>query len=295
MPGRQYQSSTGYRYGFNGMENDNEVKGSGNSYDFGARIYDPRLGRWLSLDPMMTKYTDLSPYNFSGNNPILFVDKDGRDYGVYINHKDNTIIVKATLYTTNDYICSAESAAMSWNNENGKHQYKVGDGPNAKYYDIKFEVTVKAFDDPQTMVNELYKDKSGEANQYMNVPDDALNGDNGWTGSINKKEGGANKFLVTKSSEKRKTGSHEVGHGLGLGHFLSGLMKKGLQRADDETNITKENVTEVLNHAGIGKMTPKDGMNDQIEDNNPSAKSQIHSEGSAPKTFDDGEVTEKKK
>lgn len=39
MPGRSYQG-TGYRYGFNGMEKDDEVKGSGNSYDFGARIYD---------------------------------------------------------------------------------------------------------------------------------------------------------------------------------------------------------------------------------------------------------------
>jgi RHS repeat-associated protein len=43
---------TCYRYGFNGMEKDDEVKGSGNSLDFGSRIYDARTGRWLSVDPV---------------------------------------------------------------------------------------------------------------------------------------------------------------------------------------------------------------------------------------------------
>jgi RHS repeat-associated protein len=68
-----------YRYGFNGKEKDNETYGEGNAYDFGARIYDSRLGRWLSLDPLMAKYPFLSPYNFCINNPILFKDYDGRD------------------------------------------------------------------------------------------------------------------------------------------------------------------------------------------------------------------------
>ena len=44
MVGRNYNSG-GYRYGFNGKENDNEVKGEGNQQDYGLRIYDPRLGR----------------------------------------------------------------------------------------------------------------------------------------------------------------------------------------------------------------------------------------------------------
>jgi RHS repeat-associated protein len=51
MPGRTFNSSE-YRYGFGGHEKDDEIKGEGNSLDFGARIYDPRLGRWLSVDPI---------------------------------------------------------------------------------------------------------------------------------------------------------------------------------------------------------------------------------------------------
>ncbi|MEZ2442984.1 RHS repeat-associated core domain-containing protein [Chitinophaga sp. RCC_12] len=45
-----------YRYGFNGKENDNEVKGEGNQQDYGMRIYDPRLGRFLSVDPLTKGY-----------------------------------------------------------------------------------------------------------------------------------------------------------------------------------------------------------------------------------------------
>ncbi len=68
-----------YRYGFNGMEKDDEVKGRGNSYDFGARMYDSRLGRWLTIDLLASKYPSLSSYNFVGNSPVVFVDPDGND------------------------------------------------------------------------------------------------------------------------------------------------------------------------------------------------------------------------
>ena len=68
----------GYRFGFNGMEKDNEVKGKGNSLDFGARIYDSRLGRWLSIDPLAAKYPDVSTFTFALNTPIQAKDPDGR-------------------------------------------------------------------------------------------------------------------------------------------------------------------------------------------------------------------------
>jgi len=51
MPGRKFSSDGAYRYGLNGKENDNEVKGEGGQQDYGMRIYDPRLGKFLSVDP----------------------------------------------------------------------------------------------------------------------------------------------------------------------------------------------------------------------------------------------------
>jgi RHS repeat-associated protein len=66
-------------YGFNGQEKDDGVKGEGNSYDFGERMYDNRLGRWLSVDPLARKYSEFSPYCFVANNPINLMDLNGRD------------------------------------------------------------------------------------------------------------------------------------------------------------------------------------------------------------------------
>lgn len=80
QPGRQYSAGTGYRYGFNGKENDNEIKGEGNQQDYGIRIYDTRLGRFLSVDPLTRGYPMLTPYQFASNTPILGVDLDGMEF-----------------------------------------------------------------------------------------------------------------------------------------------------------------------------------------------------------------------
>ena len=89
MPGRSF-SSPSYRYGFNGKEKDDEVKGSGNSLDFGARIHDPRLGRFLSLDPLSKKFPSESNYGYAGNNPILFIDREGERKTLYVTLIDET-------------------------------------------------------------------------------------------------------------------------------------------------------------------------------------------------------------
>ena len=78
MPGREFQA-TPYRFGFNGKENDHDVKGFGNQQDYGARIYDGRLGRFLSVDPLTKEYPWYTPYQFSGNKPIRFNDRDGEE------------------------------------------------------------------------------------------------------------------------------------------------------------------------------------------------------------------------
>ena len=79
MPGRSFTAGTGYRFGFNGKENDNEVKGDGNQQDYGFRIYDPRLGKFLSVDPLTKKYPELTAYQFASNTPIQAIDLDGAE------------------------------------------------------------------------------------------------------------------------------------------------------------------------------------------------------------------------
>ncbi len=69
-----------YRYGYNGKENDNEVKGESNQQDYGFRVYDPRVGRFLSVDPLTKDYPMLTPYQYASNRPIDGVDLDGLEY-----------------------------------------------------------------------------------------------------------------------------------------------------------------------------------------------------------------------
>ena len=82
MPGRKYSAGSEYRYVFNGKEKDNSI-GEGN-LDFGERMYDNRLGRWLSLDPLQKKYPGESHYVFVSNNPLFYKDADGREKVVTI-------------------------------------------------------------------------------------------------------------------------------------------------------------------------------------------------------------------
>ena len=80
----------GYRYGFNGMERDDNVKGAGNSYTTEFRQYDPRVARWLSIDPKSKKFPWQSPYVAFDNNPILFPDPTGEEIvNPYEGAKDN--------------------------------------------------------------------------------------------------------------------------------------------------------------------------------------------------------------
>lgn len=69
-----------YRFGFNGKEN--EIKGDGNQQDYGMRIYEPRLGKFLSVDPIAKNYPWYTPYQFAGNMPIIAIDIDGEEPAV---------------------------------------------------------------------------------------------------------------------------------------------------------------------------------------------------------------------
>jgi RHS repeat-associated protein len=71
------ESSWEYRYGYQGSEKDDEMKGEGNSYTTEFRQYDPRLGRWLSPDPLASLEPAWTTYRFCFNNPLIYTDEDG--------------------------------------------------------------------------------------------------------------------------------------------------------------------------------------------------------------------------
>ena len=77
LSGRTF-SSPNYKYGFNGKEKDAEMHGNdGDSYDFGARMYDVRVGRWWSMDKLADSLPESSPYSYCLNGPLDMIDDDG--------------------------------------------------------------------------------------------------------------------------------------------------------------------------------------------------------------------------
>lgn len=96
LPGRNYSSGS-YRYLFQGQEHDDEINGStGTSYSFEYRMHDPRIGRFLSIDPLAAKYPHNSPYAFSENRVIDGVELEGLE----------------TIYYMQSFLCNIGQPAL---------------------------------------------------------------------------------------------------------------------------------------------------------------------------------------
>ncbi len=78
QPGRSFNAGN-YRYSFNGKENEGKdwTSTDGSHLDFGARIYDSRIAKFLSVDPLYKEYPYWSSYLYAGDNPILYIDENG--------------------------------------------------------------------------------------------------------------------------------------------------------------------------------------------------------------------------
>jgi RHS repeat-associated protein len=85
-----------YRYAFNGKEKDDELKGEGNSYDYGFRMHDPRIGRFLSVDPLGHNFPWYSSYQFAGNKPIIAIDLEGAEEFIVIGDPSTAVSVNNT-------------------------------------------------------------------------------------------------------------------------------------------------------------------------------------------------------
>jgi len=150
IPTRNFQSPE-YRYGFQGQEKDDEIKGNGNSLNYKFRMHDPRVGRFFAVDPLEKVYPHNSPYAFSENRVIDGAELEGLEYITRIH----IVVENKVKYTydmvyykmSNEVIEKIGGTTTSW--YNAAPYGPEGKGVKHEFRDKKGKVLYKAIWDHQ--------------------------------------------------------------------------------------------------------------------------------------------------
>src|SRR5690606_31648052 len=136
-------SEAAEKYKFAGKELNDEL--GLNVYDFGARNYMPDLGRWANIDPLAEKYWNVTPYGYVFNNPVYFIDPDGKQINlshIRDNNKEAYDTLISELQKITGYTLSVDDKGfLSFKTEkgkNGKDQAVISKDENGKNIGSKF-------------------------------------------------------------------------------------------------------------------------------------------------------------
>jgi RHS repeat-associated protein len=199
------------RYTFSGKEKQT-VKDLG-WLDFTARmVSNSEIPMFTTQDPLAEKYYSWSPYLYCFNNPLKYVDPDGRDGIIIINDIDKSITIKANiiLYSTQEGIGrdALDKAAQKYEQNIKDNWSKDSDGNawtydnDGKTYTVNFDVNVSV--DVQS-ANEKNRDYNGE-NNYIEV---VSGNDRTFTSKVSGTNNG-------KWASETESAAHEFGHIIGL-------------------------------------------------------------------------------
>jgi len=157
-------SAGSYRYGFNGMEKDDDVSGEGNIYSTFFRAYDSRLAKWFNVDTKANSKPFISPYNSMSNNPIVNIDPFGNDdyynqKGKFLYHTE-TEINNVKIVKQKDWDAMKKEALIAkyGTNYNIAQEALFKFTPDVKKLDAKsVMVTVQKPEDQKKVMEEMEK------------------------------------------------------------------------------------------------------------------------------------------
>ena len=178
---------------------------------------------------------------YVANNPLIFVDPDGRDYVLHFDEENKTVTVAANYYTTEAGAKSAQANVDIWNEQSGQHTYTVDGVEYTVNFDLKFQVV-----DQADIAGLVANDPGG--NSWEVVPDGSL-GENVLGGIT-----GGNRIKVSETySRDLVVGGHEIGHSLGMPHDHNnrGIMADSYDNAS--MSITRGNVFFMMDYPLRGR------------------------------------------
>jgi len=215
MDNRSMVTGADARYKYTGKERDAET-----NWDyFGARYYDARVGRWLSVDPLAQTNPNLSPFAYCAGNPLKFIDADGRNYGVTIDHEKKTVSISATYYVTDDASReAAEEGAAEWNAYKGT--YTTGDGEE---YSVSFALNVvqvaEGIQAEIAITNDPTANRFEVSQGHFEMEVKNSHSPEGTSGLTRyDKDGNRNKIYMPDHGTNADLFAHEMGHTLFQGH-----------------------------------------------------------------------------
>lgn len=215
-------------YLFNAKEFDEET----GMYYYGARYYEPRVSVWMSTDSEELKFPNIGTYTYAANNPIKFIDADGKSARVTKNTADKTVTITAHFVFFGEASSSLLASQMAQdiqNKWNEPHAKVVIDGTQ---YSVKFVITGEHRDKGFGLSLEKAFN-TDPTNNYVEVRNTV---DDGPIKGVSYMTRGGNEGVFLKSNVEKvgsSTEAHEFGHSLGLwpgtkkGHPEGNLLGKG--------------------------------------------------------------------
>lgn len=195
------------------------------------------------MDPLAEKYPDISPYAYAANIPTMFVDYDGRHFGVEIDHEKKKITITGHFYASKEDMKLLDEIASYLNDQTG-FVMKVGEGEEAEAYSIGFNITTEESSTPSKSAREAnHNDKEGAMyNFFVQDSNDVL-----LRNKDSRRGAAAQTKAAIRNDEGVFAGAHEALHLLGSGH-KDGIMK------DSSTSggLTAGIYGAILSGVGIG-------------------------------------------